>query len=1013
MFDQAKAFLARVVSWPQDGETGYINLHWTIPNPKGHLPFWRGKPLTDVNGAINQLNYIVPRPETVGVYVCMSRQSQRIEKTSDRTGKTWYDAKRDAMFASHLKALWLDIDFKNYDSPDAAIAALTKFIADVGMKMPTMIVRSGGGLHVYWCFGRALTREEWQPYANALAVATRHYGLDCDTQCTVNSAQVLRVPDTMNKKQEPHRPVRLAGTPRDFDYVFEHLVAPLAPFVGQMLPGLVQASGQLFEQDPHATIKRPHHYEEGEGLRQSIEDLTRPIPFAPIVKECPFLQTAVMTGGRDMAQPLWNLGVLLTTFTDLKQKAAHAISNGHADYDRNSTEQLYARKQAERETRSLGWPSCRAINTAGFTGCTGCKHWPEGKSPLAFDQPPAPAPVQPAPVVPGAAAQTLPAPTASALQAFGIVTQDDMPKGYLRLNDSMIVKQIIEQDPGGGPPTIRNVPVGDKPIFSAAWIEKTSETRKLHFQSQIDIGHPVTWFNLETKDAGSQKMREYLQGQGFMIDPKDQELGRFFVAFISQLQQARRAISSVPYGWQDKNGGLDAFVYAGMMHRGPGLSSPSAGADNVTASQYTPTGNRGPWDQATTLVLGVDRPDLEAIVASSFAAPLVVFTGHKGMLMSAYSKESGIGKTTALKIAQAVWGHPTKGIQSLDDTQNSVMGKIGKIRSLPAYWDELKSEEATKKFVMMAFQLSGGKEKSRMTQSANQKDPGSWQTMVVSGSNDSLLDVIGRQANTTTAGLVRIFEYKVQKAASNAAGQIDPGVAQKMLGKLDTNYGVIGELYAQWLGANVAQIDADVTAMTTLTNQELNATTEERFWSSLVAVILLGSRYANQLGFCKINEVQLKQFMYATFYEMRYQTTARGVDMSKSTNVVAVMNDFLRSVTESILTTDRIHMGAGKPIKAGTPGAVRILKPADLSRLRGVKVHIGQTDKTMRIVSSVFKDWLHKSAKSPTIIMEALKAQGNVKEIQARMAAGTEVATGRESLISIDMTTFPDLDPEI
>ena len=41
---------------------------------------------------------------------------------------------------------------------------------------------------------RALTREEWQPLANALAQAAKQHGLKCDTQCTIDSARVLRVP---------------------------------------------------------------------------------------------------------------------------------------------------------------------------------------------------------------------------------------------------------------------------------------------------------------------------------------------------------------------------------------------------------------------------------------------------------------------------------------------------------------------------------------------------------------------------------------------------------------------------------------------------------------------------------------------------------------------------------------------------------------------------------------------------------------------------------------------------
>src|SRR5690606_28476387 len=125
--------------------------------------------------------------------------------------------------------------------------------------------------------------------------------------------------------------------------------------------------------------------------------------------------------------------------------------------------------------------------------------------------------------------------------------------------------------------------------------------------------------------------------------------------------------------------------------------------------------------------------------------------------MSAFSKASGIGKSTSLKVAQAVWGDPVKAVQSLSDTQNAVMNKLGEIRSLPLYWDELKTEDDTKKFVNITFQTTQGKEKARMSRSVTQREPGSWQTLLVSASNDSLLDYVIGRTNMTTAGIYRVF----------------------------------------------------------------------------------------------------------------------------------------------------------------------------------------------------------------------------------------------------------------
>ena len=64
--------------------------------------------------------------------------------------------------------------------------------------------------------------------------------------------------------------------------------------------------------------------------------------------------------------------------------------------------------------------------------------------------------------------------------------------------------------------------------------------------------------------------------------------------------------------------------------------------------------------------------------------------------------------------------------------------KLGEVRHLPVYWDEIKSEEQAQKFVNLAFQLSAGREKSRLTQTAGAKKYGTWETMLIACSNDSV-----------------------------------------------------------------------------------------------------------------------------------------------------------------------------------------------------------------------------------------------------------------------------------
>jgi len=121
-----------------------------------------------------------------------------------------------------LKALYLDCDFKDYASPEEAVKELRRFLKEASLPKPNVLVKSGGGLHVYFTFARSLTPAEWQPLANALSEAAKQHNLNADLGCTTDSARVLRVAGTQNRKLEQPRPVELLHI-TDWDYSVEVL----------------------------------------------------------------------------------------------------------------------------------------------------------------------------------------------------------------------------------------------------------------------------------------------------------------------------------------------------------------------------------------------------------------------------------------------------------------------------------------------------------------------------------------------------------------------------------------------------------------------------------------------------------------------------------------------------------------------------------------------------------------------------------------------------------------------
>lgn len=1013
-----RLFLARVLAWPQDGDTpAYGNIHNTFTSTdkprmvKGKPSYpWGGRGCRSVDEAVN---YIQWQQSANGrdIYFCTSTQALG-EQKQGRGGRIYYNALRSQEHAVKLKALWLDIDLKEgnngYPTMPELSAALGAFIKASGMPRPTMMVLSGGGVHVYWLLSRALEVNEWMPLAYALNEAVRRHGLKCDSQCTIDSARVLRVPGTKNFKYDPPKPVTLHGNYLDFDYSIERIEKALEPYKVRV-PYSVSS--------PSMSIMPPKAPLQGTSDLSSGIDISgaQPVDLNGLIGECGFITEAIATGGAGFSNPLWNLTTLISTFATGGRTDAHRMASGHHDYSVKETDDLYDRKVEEKLTRNIGWPTCAAIKASGCGHCVTCPHFQHNKSPLNF------VPKNPLPgatiissqigQIAPAGTQTPPNPSTPAqppatgqgqgIQPGGTVIshQPDLPMPYGRSNDGKIYLLGTGE---AGQTTWYQV---CEYVIKDPWLQRDPWT--LHFTAETELGKETT-VSVIMKDVHTGEMRKNLQEQGFMLGGSAKHFtlfSDFVMAWIQKLQKQKDAIvASVPFGWAVKNGKVGGFVFAGRMYT-PSGDEIALNTDPELARQFTPTGNKQDWIDCAHIITDQKRPALDAILASAFAAPLVRFTGHSGLLLSAYSVESGIGKSTALKIAQAVWGDPIKAVQSLSDTQNSVLNKMGELKSLPLYWDELQSEDDARRFVDTVFRLSLGKEKSRMTAKVTQRTPGTWQTMMVAASNDSLMDAIATRNKVTMAGVFRVFEYIVSPPQKGGLGQIDATVAQRMVAKLHDNYGNVGLEYAQFLGQNIAKIEAHMETMLKEISRTSQMNPDERFWVSIMSCLLLGAGYANHLGFTNIDTGELKKFLFETLLKLRRARSTHTSDIKSVVNVVSILGRFLNEKrARNTMVTNVIYRGRGKP-PAGT-----ITTKVDMSKLDAIMVHVGQDDHTLRVGRSYLLEWLIANNHPRQVFLEALETELGAKYVNARLAAGTAVAGASEHLIEIDLTSTPLMD---
>jgi hypothetical protein len=1000
-----REFLARVLPWPQEGEPAtFVNVHYGVPikDKATGLPEMRnGKPLVVFPGracrSVDEAARTIEWANTLNtdIYICMSAQDRAEEKVSAK-GRPYLKAMRQMDYAARLKSLYVDVDVKpedpkhGYADQQEAFAEFGRILRELSLPRPSVVVRSGsGGFHAHWTFVEPIAPDRWRKLSSALAAALLSKGFRGDTQCIVDVVRLLRPPGTWNRKGGQAKAVTLLGNIGG-DVFIETLEQALEPYVG-------------FYQTPAAkprlsALGAPSSLFAGIALPPLDAGYERDAPsIDEIAGGCPFIARTLATGGAGNNNPVWLQTTNVALFAKDSRQAAHRMSMGHPTYNALETDNLFDRQVDTKRQRDLGWPRCATIASYGVPECTGCPHLAQGQSPLKYAMRTLAPSAQ---HLHGSQSGVAPSPTAPTPPQTTAVAPAlaPLPTGYVYDPANRIC--MVETDDQGNQTT-------SKPICSflmeKPWLQQDPPV--LNFTTHTHVGHErqirVPYEMIVDKSGFAKGLAK----QGMLVGLSEmRQLGDFFVAWIDKMRADRsNVVQSQPFGWYVPNGKVKGFVYAGHVWSAD-VPRPAANSDPVLASQYAPTGELSAWLTASKMITQQQRPPLNAMLAVAFAAPLVRFTGQTGLLMSTYSTHSGIGKSTVMKVAQAVWGHPQKAVQSLSDTQNAVLKKIGDTKNLPLFWDELKTKEDTQKFVNLAFQLSQGKEKSRLAADTSYREAGTWQTMLCATSNSSLLAHVLEQTKTTSAGLYRVFEFDVPPGVT---GQMLPSEAQLITAALNENYGAAGLAYAQFLGEHHERVSKEVAALTAKLEKQYAVQADERFWLALIATIISGARFSNELKLTEIDVPQLARFMLSQLAAMRQRRIMTTVDINVSVNVISILSRYMNEHRRRhTVITNIIHRGGGRPpawqpgVGSQTPGVVT--STTQEQAVQSVRIQIGKDDSWVRIIKAPFDDWLREQELTPALIHRELWSQLGVQELRAKLCAGTLFSTAVEPCLEFN-----------
>jgi hypothetical protein len=869
--------------------------------------------------------------------------------------------------AQMVKCVWWDADIhrsgdnkkpgRTYaDEAEAMAWVNDKLVSEGGVLPPNLVVNSGYGLHLYWVFTDALEPHEWIPYAEALKGALIHHGGKGDIGLSSDSARLLRIPGTFNcKVPDSPAPVMVLPQYSRSEYDNALLWRALSPYKTDA-PVIKRTNAPLTGTPPAlAQVRRGT----SSNAAAQTDMPTRDRSFARIATKCEQVKQSLANGGDGDSYPLWYMGFIsLTNYCSDGAHYAHEIGKHHPKYTQADTDTARQRAKGEQAHKGLGAPLCKTFNEARPGVCQSCRFAKRVATPLTL----------------------------------GVEGDDpDLPPGYRRMY-GVIEHKVTDKDG-----SVDWIPVILGDVYEpVVYLVRGAYCLQFTYLGPDGREHSVSVDNTDIPyDAG--RLITYFARYGVTIYDNAKHFGTLVMAWLNHLRAACavRNMEIHPFGWSfNTDGSTNGFAVGGTLYKPDGTNEPAPGGDRQLVETYEPHGSLEKWKRACDLVLR-NRPDLQIIVGVAFGAPLLEFTGHAGVILSCWSRDSGVGKTSALRVGTAVWAGE-KAMLQLTDTNNAIPYQIGRSKVMPAFWDEVQvGKDEAKETIKLLFQLTQGREKLRLTSNVALRDGGNWKTIVLISANGPLMDHVIQERGNTDAGALRVFEYEI----THPQMPLDTDAAPTI--KLaETNYGHAGRIYAAWLAQNSDKARKLVAGLSKAIEKELSPNNGERFYIAGMACVLAGAAVASQLGLANFDRTAMYEFLKATFYELR---AGRKQDLPVAGGKLDLERIFGRFITDH---ADRRMVSSSFP-KAGHRDPRFKTEAIPLS-MKPLVIHIGQRDRLIRFDKNVWQTWCRNKNYSPSDLQHQMELRWNAKEGRGILGAGTAFATGRMAYIELS-TAQPEL----
>ena len=841
-----------------------------------------------------------------------------------------------------LRSFFLDLDCgpsKDYQNQNEAIAALRSFCKQLSLPKP-LLINSGRGVHVYWFLSQPIDLKDWLPVAEHIKRLCSKYNLLADPAVTSDAARVLRIPETHNYKSDPPHDVTYFGTgviePIDFDVFVEYFNDDPIPVPTKHIPS-----------NSNAVM---------DALLGNRKNLFKDIVLKTRGGDgCNQIRN-IITNQADISEPLWRAGLSIAKFCEDGEKAARIMSEDHPEYT--------ARDTAKKMDLIKGPYLCVTFDEFNPNVCKECPNWGKIKSPISLGNRIKEATEED---------NVVEAPSIDLPDSpINTYTIPAYPAPYFRGANGGIYIRVTQKDGEVGEKLIYH---NDLYVVRRLWDSEVGEAVVMRLHLPKD---GVREFTLPLAVVNSrEEFRKDMSKYGVAINKMD-EIMRYTTTWVNELQANSVADEAhKQFGWT--NDDCTSFILGNQeVFKDKVEFNPPSTQTVGLFPAFEPKGTLEEWKNTIEFY---NRDEFELhqfVVGSSFGSVLMNFSPVNCAALHLHSKDSGVGKTTAMEAAVSVWGRPKDLVLDENDTHNIKMHRGEIYHNLPLYLDELTNAKANE-LSNLAYQLTGGKQRGRMASGGNvERYRGdAWQLLAVTTANASISERVSMAKAMPKAEAQRILEVKVDRLFDEVR---DKKIQDDFRIAVHSNYGHAGKIYIQYVMNNLDGTKKLVGEIREKVDTQAALTSENRFWSAFVTSTMAGLVLAKRAGLIKYDIGNIFKWAIKMLKDNKHYVS----DMNAS--VEEVLNDYIHEHWSNVLwikSTDDLR-------KQNNNGIDSLVVPDAIPR--GKLVARYETDlKKAYLIPKPLRIWCGEQQINYAAFLQDLMTKLGATKAKVRLSKGTHM----------------------